>query len=243
MTATTGTAFIGAERSARPLLPGPWRRRAVWLVIAFGLLVVAGGIAVHGDNKPFGIEVRIQHRVDEHAGDDSAWRQVFADVIPWTIGIVLGALGLWSVAQRWWRGLAACAAVPIAIAFAEWVLKPVVARNSPDDLVHVFPSGHLTGVAATATLLVVFVGPRFSGARLARSGLAAGLELGLAFVVTAACAVSVLAAIASHSHGVFDTVAGLPTGAAVALAWMLVVDALLRFVGQRARRQGAVAPT
>jgi hypothetical protein len=233
MTAEPRAAFLGTDRAARPLLPGPWRRRAVWLVIAFGLLVLAGGIAVHGDNKPFGIEVRIQHRVDEHAGDDSAWRRVFADVIPWTIGVVLAVLALWSLVQRWWRGLVACAAVPIAIAVAEWILKPVVARNSPDDLVHVFPSGHLTGVASTATLLVVFVGPRLSGARLARSGLAVGLQLGLAFAVTAACAVSVIAAIASHSHGVFDTVAGLPTGAGVALAWMLVVDAVQRPVSRQ----------
>jgi hypothetical protein len=226
MTATPIVASGGAECSARPLLPGPWRGRALWLVIAFGLLIVVGGIAVHGDNHPFGIEVRIQNRVDEHAGDDSAWRQVFTDVIPWTIGVVLAALGLWSLAQRWWRGCVACAAVPIAIAVAEWILKPVVARNSPDDLVHVFPSGHLTGVAATATLMVVLVGASLSGARLARAGLVPWLELGLAFVVTAACALSVVAAIASHSHGVFDTVAGVPTGAAVALAWMLVVDAV-----------------
>ena len=226
MTAAPTAPAARAARSARPLLPGPWRGRAIWLVIALGLLVLAGGIAVHGDNHPFGIEVRIQHRVDEHAGDDSAWRSVFADVIPWTIGVVLAALALWALVQRWWRGLIACAAVPIAIAVAEWILKPIVARNSADDLVHVFPSGHLTGVAATATVLIVLVGPRLSGARLARTGLAPGLQLGLAFVVTAACAVSVVAAIASHSHGVFDTVAGLPTGAAIALAWMLVVDAV-----------------
>jgi membrane-associated phospholipid phosphatase len=226
MTAAPTATFRGTKRSARPLLPDPWRGRALWLVIAFGLLVVVGGIAVHGDNRPFGIEVRIQNRVDEHAGGDSAWRPVFTDVIPWSIGVVLGALGLWSLAQRWWRGCVACVAVPIAIAVAEWVLKPIVARNSSDDLVHVFPSGHLTGVAATATVLVVLVGPHLSGARLSRSGLATGLQLGLAFVVTAACAVSMVAAIASHAHGVFDTVAGVPTGAAVALAWMLAVDAV-----------------
>jgi hypothetical protein len=35
----------------------------------------------------------------------------------------------------------------------------------------------------------------------------------------------VLAAVASNAHGPLDTVAGLPTGAAVALVWVLVVDA------------------
>lgn len=207
----------------------------MWLAAVFALLVVAGGIAVHGDTKPFGIEVRIQDRVDAHAGGDSAWRPVFTDVIPWSIGVVLAALGLWSLAQRWWRACVACLAVPIAIAVAEWILKPIVARNSPDDLVHIFPSGHLTGVAATATVLVVLVGPRLSGPRLSQSWLAPGLQLGLAFVVTAACAVSVIAAIASHVHGVFDTVAGVPTGAAIALAWMLSVDAVAPWLTRQPR--------
>lgn len=201
------------------------------MVLAFALLVVAGGIAVHGDTAPFGIEVRIQDRIDEHAGGDSAWKPVF-EAIPWAIGFVLAALALWALAERWWRGIVAGLAVPLAIALAEWVLKPIVARDLPGDI-HLYPSGHLTAVAAAATVMVAFVGPRLSSARLSSAGLQPGLQLGLAFLVTAVCAVCVVSAIATHSHGFVDTIAGIPTGAAVALAWMLTVDAVAQATRKR----------
>ena len=78
-----------------------------------------------------------------------------------------------------------------------------------------YPSGHLTGLGAAITALVVVVGPRLSNSW-------ATLVLGV--VCLLACAGWGLAAVASYSHGPLDTVAGIPTGAAIALAWVLVVD-------------------
>ena len=57
--------------------------------------------------------------------------------------------------------------------------------------------------------------------------LAIGLLVGVAL---AGCAGAALAAVATHAHGPLDTVAGLPTGAAVALAWMLAVDSVAEIV-------------
>jgi hypothetical protein len=192
-------------------------RARVWCVVAgLALIVAAGGILVHGDETPLGIEVRIQHGVDRHGGGAAAWNPVFSSVIPVAIIAVVIALVAWSLARRWWRAVAACAAVPLAIVVAELVLKPLVDRGSSGSGL-LYPSGHLTGLGATATLVLVLVGPR-----LPRSW----AWLGLAVACVLACGGGVLAAVASHAHGPVDTVAGIPTGIAVALGWVLVVDAV-----------------
>ena len=196
------------------LVPAP-RRRAWWVVVGLGVLVVAGGVIVHGDAQPLGIELRIQHGVDAHAGTAARWDTVFNTGIPWGIGLTLLGLGSWALATRWWRALAACAAVPLAIAITEAVLKPLVGRHFSG--VYGYPSGHVTGVAAAVTLGSVLLGFRLR--ERPAVVLLVGLALGL-------CAAAVLAAVASHAHGPVDTVAGLPTGAAVARAWMLAIDAL-----------------
>jgi len=183
---------------------------------------------VHGDETPLGIEVRIQNGVVRHGGGTEAWKAVFTSVIPVTIVAVIIALMAWSLARRWWRGVAACAAVPLAILAAELVLKPLVARGHPGGGL-LYPSGHLTGLGATATLVLVLV-----GFRLPRSW----ARLGLGVVCLFACAAGVLAAVASYAHGPLDTVAGLPTGAAVALVWVLVVDAVGDASVRRARALG-----
>lgn len=142
-------------------------------------------------------------------------------MIPAAIVAVLIALVAWSLARRWRRGVAACIAAPLAIVVAELVLKPLVDRGYPGSG-HLYPSGHLTALGATATLVLV-VGGRLLGRR-------AWLVLCVACVL--ACAGAVVAAVASHAHGPVDTVAGLPTGASVTLAWVLAVDALADFAGR-----------
>ena len=201
------------------LVPGRLRTRAWWTVAGLGALVVAGGLVVRGDSSPLGIELRIVHSVDSHAGGTARWNPVFDSVIPWAIIATLTALIGWALTRHWWRALVACAAVPLAIELTELVLKPLVGRGPARGLL--YPSGHVTGVAATVTLVVVLVGFRI------QRRLAIGLLVGVAL---AGCAGAALAAVATHAHGPLDTVAGLPTGAAVALAWMLAVDSVAEIV-------------
>jgi hypothetical protein len=209
----------GAARTVRvgpgtPLVAPELRARAWCVVAGLALIVAVGGILVHGDQTPLSIEVRIQHDIDRHAGTATAWKPVFSPGIPLGIVAIGISLVVWSLARGWWRVAAAFASVPLAIVVAEVLLKPLVDRVSAGGD-FMYPSGHLTGLGAAATLLLIVVGPRLSHSW-------ATLVLGVACLL--ACAGWVLAAVASYSHGPLDTLAGLPTGAAVALAWVLVVD-------------------
>lgn len=165
------------------------------------------------------------HAVDRHGGGYALWNPVFSSVIPATIVMVGVALLVWSVARRWWRAAAACLAVPLAIVINEELLKPVVDRRDPGSGL-LYPSGHLTGLGAAATLVVLLVGPRL---------LRPGMSVGLTVVCALGCAAGVLAAVANHAHGPVDAVAGLPTGIAVTLAWVLAVDGVADASAARAR--------
>jgi membrane-associated phospholipid phosphatase len=179
------------------------------------VIVAAGGILVHGRGTPLGIEIRIQRSVDRHLGGVDAWSSVFSFTIPDVIKAVFIALLVWSLAHRSWRGLAACAAVPLAIPVTA-IIKQLVDRRPPGTQ-FLYPSGHITGLAAATTLVLLLVAPRLRPA-WARIALAAGCLV--------VCVGGMLAAVAGHKHGPLDSLAGLPTGAAIVGAWALIVDAV-----------------
>ncbi|MCJ7670985.1 MAG: hypothetical protein MUP67_02925 [Acidimicrobiia bacterium] len=218
-------------------LTAPRLRTAAWGVVGgLGVLVVVGGAVVHHDRAPLHLEVRVQDAIDSHIGNTQAWNHVFGTVIPRVGLVLLLALMTWTLIQRWWRGLLACAAGPIAVALTEHVLKPAVDRMDPGNPVLFYQSGHLTGVGAITVLVLVLVVPRFG-------------RPGVLWSVVALCVVAagmaLLATIAGHGHGPLDSLAGLPTGIAIALAWVLLLDLVFDDVARRrleAVRSRATAP-
>lgn len=210
------------------------QRRAFtwWVVAGLAVIVAAGGILVHGRANPLGIEVHIVDAVDRHGGGSAFWEPVFSSAIPATIIVVSVALLVWSLTRRWWRAVAACLAVPLALLVAEEVFKPLVDRRDPGSGL-LYPSGHLTGLGAAATLTLILVAPR-----LRRPG----ASIGLGIACAAVCVAGVLAAVASHAHGPIDAVAGLPTGIGLTLAWVLTVDAAADASVARASSRAAPRP-
>jgi len=191
------------------------------------VLVAAGGILVHGDVHPLAIEAHVQHAVDRYGGGTGIWKPGFSPTIPVVIVAAVIGLLVWTVSRRWWRAVAGCAAVPLAVLAAELVLKPLVDRRDPGSGL-LYPSGHLTGLAASATVVFLLVAPRLRRPRERR-----GLGVGCGLV----CVGGWLAAVAGHAHGPLDALAGLATGAALALAWVLAVDAVAdAAAGRRGRR-------
>lgn len=69
------------------------------------------------------------------------------------------ALVMWTLIRRWWRGVLACAAVPIAIAITEQVLEPLVDRKVPESPELFYPSGHLTGDAPDGQQWIIMKSP------------------------------------------------------------------------------------
>jgi membrane-associated phospholipid phosphatase len=189
------------------------------------LSVAAGGVLVHGDTSPLDIEVRIQHVLDDHFGWAETWRRGFGVGIPVTAGLILLGLVAWALVQRRWRAVAACTVLPVVLAVNGLVLKPVVQRENAVSAGLLYPSGHLATIGAVVTLLLVLVLPRL----LNTSGRIALVACSAALVLLAA-----MAAVAGHYHGPIDALAGFATGAAITLAWVLLVDALFERIKVRA---------
>ena len=225
------TAPENAPRRVGPevVLVAPRLRTAAWWVVAgLSLLVAIGGVIVHGDRSPLGVEIRVQAAVDNNAGNPETWNHVFGTLIP-RVGLALFvALVMWTLIHRWWRGALACAAVPLSILITGDVLKPLVDRKVSESPALFYPSGHLTGVGALATLVLILVLPRLPGA---------GLRVLLVAISAIACGAGLLATVASHAHGPLDALAGLTTGAAVTLAWVLLLDMSLDRAARRPHQE------
>jgi membrane-associated phospholipid phosphatase len=123
------------------------------------------------------------------------------------------ALALACMLRRRYRKAALVAiSVPLAAAVTELVLKPLIGGTPWGNP---FPSGHVTSVAALATVVAVLL------ARVPRR-----LCLALActaFLITGAAAVGVIGA---HMHHFSDTVGGAAVGIGTVLATALVLDRL-----------------
>lgn len=92
-------------------------------------------------------------------------------LLQWAMGrfltgaLVLGTVISCAVAQFWDRRRAvACVATPaVAIAIAEYVMKPLVHRPIPPGALHglSYPSGHMASTAAVVAAAVLAVPPRW----------------------------------------------------------------------------------
>ncbi len=209
-----------------PLVPAH-RRRAAWCVVALLAAVVAVfGVILHGDPGAPALEQRFFDYAFEHSGERrQPWQDIFNTVLPLTTIIATCVVAAWSLVRRWWRGVAACAAVPLAIVITSALLKPLVDRAPPGSVL-LYPSGHVTAIAAASTLvfLVFCAGVRRAAARGA-----------VAMVLGIVCFVGMFASVVGGYHWPLDTVGGLATGASAVTAWALLVDLAFETGARRGR--------
>jgi membrane-associated phospholipid phosphatase len=207
------------------LLPGPWRRvaGAVAGLCALGLALLCW--RYHGDQQPGGLDMFLARRVASTLG---AHRPAL-DRLAFLGGpatLVLGTLGLAGVAalaRRRSAVLLALVGPPVAALLTELGLKPLVGRGLRGDLA--LPSGHLTTVAALATVTVVLL-----------LGAASWLSVGMAVLIMIGMAGVAVSQVAIDAHYATDTLAGLLVGVGVVLSVSLILDSYPWCA--RARRHG-----
>ena len=193
-------------------LVSPSLRTGSWVLAAvLAVLVVVGAFLASGASASGSVEARFKIALLAQVHNTLGWRSVFHTIVPNGVAVV-GVLFLaWTVLTRSWRGLVACAAIPLSIALTESAAKPLVGRA--------YPSGHVALVAATGTVLIVLVGSRFQTVAATMAGL---------FVAVPACVGTAIAAMVTGGHELLDVIGGLAIGTALTLAWALLIDVLAK---------------
>ena len=207
-------------QTARPLLPGPARRPAA-IVLAFAVLIVAGGaVLVHDDyNDP--LDGRIDLWAVARLGGHGEALRLVADLGQEVgIGVIIAGLVLACLAARRVNGaLLALVGAPAASVATEKVLKPLAGHLF---VYSTYPSGHTTGFfALIATIAVLLAGP--PGGRVRPAVRIAILTTALLIGCAIGCAIG-LAVVALSDHRFIDTVAGAAVGIAVTLTATFVLD-------------------
>lgn len=147
---------------------------------------------------------------------------VFARALPRAAPLVVLAIA----AACWLSGARRAAAfallAPACACATTVVLKHLLARPSADGTGWMFPSGHVTAVAAVAAVLTVLLLPGgVLGARISRAALAAGRTS----AVLAAGATSVATVLEQH-HYPTDVVGAILTSLITVLLVAVVIDRL-----------------
>jgi membrane-associated phospholipid phosphatase len=213
-------------RVGRPLLPGPARAGAAWVIAGCAVLVAALGVLFAHQRTADGFDKAIDAPVigwlsgQPHLRLWLAWPGTITPAAVLVVAVAAGCL----LAGRLNGALLTAVAVPAATGLDEAVLKPLAGRTYLGSLA--YPSGHVTTVAALAAalsvLLLVPPQPAGSRARLPRI-----LFPALAWAVTIVVAVAV---ISLRWHYFTDTLAGaaVGTGTAALLALLIDLSALRR---------------
>jgi membrane-associated phospholipid phosphatase len=212
-----------------PLIAPPLRRYVVAVVVlGAALTAVLGGLVFHGSSTSF--DAAVQRTLYAHL--DRAWQVGLLGVsAPWISFVLLAVIVVVAGRFRRWNVVALAIAGPLlALAITEWVLKPLIWRElgrSAVQLAGSYPSGHETGVTATALVIVVVCGQR-SMPRWGRVILGFGL---LAWAVLAAVGL-----VRSALHYPTDTIGAVGVSTTLVLGCALVIDLVIaRFSSPAAR--------
>lgn len=222
------------RRQAR--LPPPLIPAFLWRWIPALLLVlaaIAGVLAVYVNGKVGALssERGITDWLRGLDVPDHTWGVGLAPGSAVFFVVVVVALAGWTIWQRNWPALVACATVPGAVVLVEEVLKPIADRRYAWYLPLCYPSGTAAGVAAWTTLAWLLAVP-FLRRPLWRGLLALGFAL-----LTLGTAVAV---VASEKHLPLDAVGGVAVGMGVVLACAAVIDIVTR--AHREPRRAPVVP-
>jgi membrane-associated phospholipid phosphatase len=219
------------------------RRWGVSIALALIAVVVVIGLRVAHTSGPLHVDQLGARVVDSSrvAGDLARHhlggldtRRTFHRLVwlgsPQFVGVAVAALALWRVVKRDLTAAAVAAFAPLlAGALTEWVAKPLIGRRmSATGHAFAFPSGHVTGAAALAAV-VVALAVRQWGRRAAWVAIpAALLPLGVSAGVVHA-----------GFHYATDAVGGIAMGFASVLLVVVTISAVEE---RRARRTDALVP-
>lgn len=206
------------QTPGRPLLPAAARPAAGMLLAACVLITAAIGAWVAHQTQAGTVDRAVDGWIIARTGGRDWIVAVTRSVgDPQWVTAVCAVLVLACVATRRYRSaLLVAVAVPLAGAMTEYALKPLFGRTFSGFLS--YPSGHVTGVSATAlAAVVVLTSP-------ARLPLPAALRWLLSAVALLAVPVVALAVIAGHYHYFTDTIGGAAVGTGTVLATALVLD-------------------
>jgi membrane-associated phospholipid phosphatase len=228
-----GQAVRGGDRpAARPLLPGAARWPVVAVVVVCVLVVAAQVVW-----RRHGMEASpVNAAVDASVRAGLGGHRLLLAVLVWPgrpvpVTVMASALALACVLRRRYDEAALVAvAVPLAAGLTELVLKPLAGRTPWGTP---FPSGHVTCVAALATVLAVVLTRAPAGASPLRLAAAAA-----GFLAVAAVAAGV---IGSNMHHFADIIGGAAVGSGTVLATAFPFDLFRARRCQRGESQPAPA--
>jgi membrane-associated phospholipid phosphatase len=200
------------------LLGNPGRTWGGLVLAGCAVVVLALGLPLRGQTGPDSFDAAVDAPVIAFLGSHHGlllWLAWPATAVPGTAVSAVTAIGC-LVARRLSGALLAVAAVPVASALDDVVLKHLFHRTYLGQLA--FPSGHVTSVSAQVAMLaiVLLVAPHPRRSQAARVALVA-----VFCVLTLTTAVAV---IALRWHYFTDTVAGAAVGTGTVLALALLID-------------------
>jgi membrane-associated phospholipid phosphatase len=219
---TGGASVIDqAVRLVPPLLPGRARRAAVIVIIGCTALLTAGAVLgagrSHAGPLDRGIDQWVIDRLHTHLHGAFQITNLGnpTPMITLTIIVVLACLTV----RRVNGAILAVAAVLVANALTEVVLKPIVNERIGHPGALSYPSGHTTSVfTLVAVVAVLLVDPP-------RTRLPGWLRLLLVILAVAVGVTVGICVIAIQFHYFTDTIGGLCVATATVLGIALLLDA------------------
>jgi len=199
------------------LVPIRLRYPATVIVLLCVIIVTGLGAWFHRRSSPAGVDRFVADWVHQLAGPDvGLMDEVIRIGDPLSVAAFVVGLALGSAALGRWRTVLFAVLGPTAAVFVtELLLKPLVGRTRGGQLA--FPSGHTTGTAAVATVvLVLFLGSAWLASPMAKAMLTL-LGLGVSVAVS-------VALVDRNWHYATDTLGGICVAVASVLVVALVID-------------------
>ena len=197
-----------------PMIASSWRRPVILLVTLSYVLVVALSI-VFFHARSNRLDSRIARELVAHLGP--SWRSALFELSRPVIALAL--LGLLVIAAllsgRSDVAVLAIAGPSIALGITELVLKPLVGRHWLNSASLSFPSGHETGVASAAIVLLV------ASCQLRLRAWHRALTVA---VLTTWVVLAAVGLVRRPVHYATDTIGAVALSAAVVLTIALVID-------------------
>jgi membrane-associated phospholipid phosphatase len=212
-------------RSGQPLLDGSARRRARAVLACCVVLVAVLGVLFAHQAPPAWIDRVVDDRVIAWLGGHGrllSWLAYPATLLP--AGGISAVIAIGCLVTRRLNGaVLAAAAIPVASAINDGLLKPLVHRGYADYLT--YPSGHTASMFALAAMLTVLLLMPWQPA------IPAVPRLVIMVGAWALGCVVAIAVIGLRWHYFTDTVAGAAVGTGTVCGLALILD--LPVIGRR----------
>jgi membrane-associated phospholipid phosphatase len=200
-------------------VPTAARRLTVAIVVVCAAVTAVLGAWLRHETSPGWVDAAVDARLvadlDRHPLLQAVlvWPGAPVLVTAMAAALVLACI----LRRRYGEAVFVAISVPVAAAITERLLKPLIGPTSWGSLS--FPSGHVTGVVALATAVMVLLAR--APARVPRA-----LRLVLAFTAFLIAAGVASGVIGANMHHFTDTVGGAAVGTGTVLLTALILDVL-----------------